>query len=226
MKKIYVVGSGPTLDYIDPQFFAGETVIAVNEVGVRLGLYNSRANLHTFSHYHQETFALAEMYPKHKFHTTMGDRGFAGFPSEEHKNVKFYKHYGTTFDFDPTRKWPDGGILVGSTGVHGAMHLACLMGAKDIILVGVDCGLLDGKANHADYVSGNLAEGDVLGWLARWDDHLRAVKEVLTEEYGVRIYSLNPFVNLNLEGHAWTAARHSTESKLCAVCGMDCADLH
>lgn len=227
MKTVYVVGSGPTLDYVDPVFFKSQTVVAVNEAAVRLGLYQLPMTLHTFSHYHPETFALAEMHPKHAFHLPEGDRGFAGKPSEKHRNVRFYPHYPTVFDFDPSNKWPKDGILVGSTSVHGAMHLACKLGAGNIILVGVDCGLLDGKANHADYVSGNLTEGDVLDWLARWDEHLRAVKEVLVGEYGVRIYSLNPFVNLNLEGHSWTAAARKRAGKgLCRVCGMECADLH
>lgn len=203
MKKIYVLGSGATLDYIDPQFFKGETVIAVNEVGVRLGLYDIKMNLHTFTHYHYHAFELAEMFPKHKIHAPMGDAGFAGTPSEQPKNVTFYGHYPTTFDFDPSRKWPTGGILIGSTSVHGAMHLACKMGAEHVVLAGVDCGLLDSKTNHGDYLSGNLTDGDPLAWLTRWEHHLRAVKAVLTEEYGVGIYSLNPFVNLNLEGHTW-----------------------
>ena len=63
MKKIYVLGSGATLDYIDPQFFKGETVIAVNEVGVRLGLYDIKMNLHTFTHYHYHAFDPIRMPP-------------------------------------------------------------------------------------------------------------------------------------------------------------------
>jgi hypothetical protein len=207
MKTIYVVGSGPTLDYIDPAFFRGQTVIVINDAAKRLGLYKINAQVHTFSHYHYETFALAETYPKHEFHLPKGDRGFAGEPSESHKNVTFYDHYPTQFDFDPRKKWPRDGILVGSTSAHGAMHLACKLGAKNIILAGIDCGLLDGKTNHGDYVSGNLVDSDALEWLARWEGHLRQVKQVLVEEYGVRIYSLNPFVNLNLEGHQWTGVR-------------------
>jgi len=227
-KTFYVIGSGPTLDHVDPRFFVGSNVIAVNEVGVRLGLYQMDVNLHTFSHYHYETFALAELYPGHRFHLPEGDKGFAGEPAERHRNVMFYRHYPTVYDFDASKKWPRDGILVGSTSVHGAMHLACKMGATNIILVGVDCGLLDGKANHGKYVSGNIADGDVLSWLARWELHLRQVKQVLTEEYGVRIYSLNPFVNLNLEGHTWVGApaRPTETSRLCKTCGMECADLH
>ena len=202
-KTFYVIGSGATLDHVDPGFFVGSNVIAVNEAAVRLGLYSMDVNVHTFSHYHEYT-ALAEQYPGHRFHMPEGDQGFDGKPSVTPPNVVFYQHYPTVFDFDPSKKWPAGGILVGSTSVHGAMHLACIMGATNIILVGVDCGLLDGKTNHGEYVSGNLATTDDLyGWLARWDDHLRQVKRVLVEEYGVRIYSLNPFVNLNLEGHTW-----------------------
>jgi hypothetical protein len=228
-KTFYVIGSGPTLDHIDPSFFIGTNVIAVNEVGVRLGLYNMDINVYTFSHYHYETFALAEMYPGHQFHLPEGDKGFAGEPTERYRNVTFYPHYPTVYDFDPSKKWPENGILVGSTSVHGAMHLACKLGATNIILVGVDCGFLDGKVNHSNYVSGNLATtNNVFKWLARWEQHLREVKQVLTDEYGVRIYSLNPFLNLNLEGHKWDGAHmHLLEpSKLCKTCGGECADLH
>lgn len=226
MNKIYVIGSGPTLDFIDVCFFGGETVIAVNEVGERLGLYNNnKIDVHTFSHYHPETFVLAEQYPKHKFHLPLGDRGFAGEPSERPANATFYPHHATKFDWDPETRWPHNGIMVGSTGVHGAMHLACKMGAEFIVLVGVDCGILDGKFNHSNYQSGNLVNDDTSNWLARWDMHLRQVKDVLTREYGVSIYSMNPFVNLNLEGHKWTKPVLASRG-LCRTCGFHCADLH
>jgi len=223
---IYVIGSGKTIDYIDPAFFDGKNVIAVNEAAERLGLYNNRvAKLITFSHYHEETFRLAEKYPRFVFHTPMGDRGFDGEPVVRQRNVVFWSHYPTHFDFDPSKGWPTDGILVGSTSVHGAMHVACRMGAKFIVLCGVDCGFLDGEANQAGYQSGNLASGDVSNWLARWEMHLRLVKQKLEQEYPVRIYSLNPFLNLNLEGHEWTKPALSG-TRLCKVCGMHCADLH
>jgi len=209
MSVYYVLGSGPTLDHIDPDFFIGSNVIAVNEAAERLKLYDRDINLHTFSHYHG-LLNLATQHPNHQFHLPEGDRGFEGKPSLSLSNVTFYPHYPTVFEFDASRRWPEGGILVGSTSAHGAMHLACKLGATSIILVGVDCGLLDGKTNHGEYVSGNLADGDVLAWLARWDQHLRDVKRVLIEEYGVRVYSLNPFVNLNLEGHEWVGVTSST----------------
>jgi hypothetical protein len=79
-----------------------------------------------------------------------------------------------------------------------------MLGARNVILVGADCGLLDGEANQAGYKSGNLTGDDPLSWLGRWEQHLRAVSDKLRAVYGVRIYSLNPFVNLNLEGHEWT----------------------
>ena len=84
------------------------------------------------------------------------------------------------------------------------MHLACKLGASTVILVGVDCGILDGRANQKGYESGNLVTSDTIGWLARWELHLREVKDRLRAVYQVDFHSLNPFINLNLEGHKWT----------------------
>ena len=116
-----------------------------------------------------------------------------------------YPHKPTNFNFTVDGAWPDNptGLVVGSTSVHGSIHLACKFGASHVILVGVDCGMLDGKANQHGYVSGNLDSPDPMTWLARWELHLRQVTNRLQQEYGVRIHSLNPFLNLNLEGHEW-----------------------
>lgn len=202
---VYVLGSGPSLTFIEPGFFIGKHVIATNLVGDRLGLYDMPINLLTHSHYHQDTYLLAETYPHHRFWTPQGDQGFPGSPGRtDLGNVVHYPHQPTRYDFNVDTAWPPpGGLLVGSTSLHGSMHLACLHGASTIILVGADCGMIDGQPNHHDYQSGNLIHDDTMQWLRRWEQHLRAVKARLVHEYGVRIYSLNPFINFNLEGHTW-----------------------
>lgn len=205
----YILGSGPTVTYISPDFFIGKNVIATNRAGERLGLYRMPIHLITHSHYQwDDTYPLAEQYGSHQFYCPEGDQGFAGTPGRtDLPNVIHYPHKPTHPDFDVHSAWPDdaNGILVGSTSLHGSMHLACKLGAHNLILVGADCGLLDNQANQAGYVSGNLASGDQLAWLGRWEQHLRAVKRKLVQVYAVRIYSLNPFLNLNLEGHHWSA---------------------
>lgn len=207
MNDIYVLGSGPTLTFIDPDFFTGKTVIATNTVGERLGLYTREVRLFTHSHYQwEDTYPLAEKYPNHFFWVPEGHRGFAGTPGRtDLANVFHYPHQPTVYDFTVEKAWPpEGGLIVGSTSLHGSMHLACLLGARNVILVGADCGMIDGQANQDGYQSGNLVNDDTMMWLGRWEQHLRQVKDALTARYGVRIYSLNPFLNMNLEGHTWT----------------------
>lgn len=205
---IYVLGSGATLDHIKPRFFENKHVIATNLVGERLCLYDIGCRrLFTHSHYHEDTYRLAEQYPHHFFWTPEGDQGHVGSPGRtDLPNVSHYPHKPTTYEFNVDQAWPDQpeGLLVGSTSVHGSMHLACKLGASTVILVGVDCGLLDGDANHFGYTSGNLVTSDRIEWLARWELHLRQVRNRLRAEYQVDFHSLNPFINLNLEGHEWT----------------------
>jgi hypothetical protein len=203
-EDVYVLGSGPSLTYIDPGFFARKVVVATNAVAERMGLYKIVKHLYTQSHYHNETLDLAWQYPKHWFFSPEGHAGLAGMPEQFEPNLVYYKHKPTIFDFDVERSWMPDGLIVGSTSTHASMHLACHLGASTVILCGVDCGLIDNQTNQDGYVSGNLAVDDPLPWLGRWEQHLRDVKAKLVTEYGVRIYSINPFVNMNLEGHTWT----------------------
>lgn len=208
MSHFYVLGSGPTAGLIHPSFYEGQNVVATNLVGERLGLYERGgcAKLLTHSHYHEDTYLLAGKYPNYMFWTPNGDRGFEGKPGRtDLGNVFHYPHKVTSYDFNVDEAWPDNptGLVVGSTSVHGSIHLACKFGATHIILVGVDCGMLDGQVNQQGYLSGNLDAGDPMPWLARWELHLRQVTNRISQEYDVRIHSLNPFLNLNLEGHQW-----------------------
>jgi hypothetical protein len=72
------------------------------------------------------------------------------------------------------------------------------LGARDVILVGVDAGLIDGVGNVNGY------PGPTQTYSFRvWNEHTIVLKQWLAENYGARVYSLNPFVNLNLEGHTF-----------------------
>lgn len=206
-EDVYVLGSGPTVGYIDPWFFTGRVVVATNRVAERLGLYDMPCTVYTHTHYHAEdAVPLAREHPKHWFFAPNGDQGHAGMPLEADRlrNIVYYPHQTTRYDFDVDAAWPPtGGLLVGSTSLHGSMHLACLLGARNVILVGADCATLDAATNQAGYQSGNLRVEDPLPWLRRWQQHLMMVKHKLEDVYGVRIYSLLPFANGNMDGHVW-----------------------
>ena len=203
---IYVLGSGATLSHINPHFFEEKIVIATNLVAERLDLYRITGQVYTHGHYHIDMIPLAVKYPNW-FFTPQGNEGLTGqLPDRAPTNLVFYQHKPSHYEFDVDQAWPNSpdGLLVGSTSLHGSMHLAAHMGASNIILVGADCGILDGETNHTDYKSGNLVTSDAKEWLHRWEMHLRQVKRKLIQEYpGLEIYSLNPFLNPNLEGHKW-----------------------
>jgi hypothetical protein len=218
---IYVLASGPTSGHIDRDFYRGKIVVAVNRAAERNDLYRTDAIVYTHTHYHEEdAYPLAEEHPDHLFITPEGEQGHAGTP-ERHDlpNVIHYPHRPTSYDFNVYAAWPPpGGLLVGSTSTHGAMHLACHLGARTVILIGADCGTIDGHTNEPGYTSGNLNTPNPGPWLARWDEHLRAVAAKLRHHYGVAIHSLNPWVNLNLEGHTWQGTRPQTR-------GVDTAEI-
>lgn len=205
---IWVLGSGPTLTYINPAFFDSKIVIATNRIAERLDIYKRPNLVYTHSHYHHEDLhSLVTDHPWHTFFGPEGDQGFAGSPTWTAPNMVYYPHKPTVYDFTPDNAYHEDGLIVGSTSIHGSMHLAAHMGADNIILVGADCGIMDGHTNHTGYTSGNLITDDTRMWLARWNTHLEAMKAWLINRYNVNIYSLNPFVNLNLEGHTWEGVR-------------------
>ena len=105
-------------------------------------------------------------------------------------------------------------LVVSHSTITTAMHLAAYMGAKNIIIVGHDCGFLDGKAVFDGYYSDLTVPpwksiDDHMSWLGQIEEQTLSVKQRLAEVYGTRVVSLNPFVNLGLEGHIYTSARGS-----------------
>lgn len=104
----------------------------------------------------------------------------------------------------------DNKLIVSGSTITTAIHLAAHMGAKYIILVGHDCGTLDGENNFFNYhtkESISLAHGkdnpnkNYKNWLKNIEDQTIKTKKLLKEKYGCEIYSLNPFINFGLEGH-------------------------
>jgi hypothetical protein len=188
----WVFGSGPSLNFIDPAFFDGKPCFVTNYVGDKFGL----KQFYVFCHYHEPSLEMAPpaeaMFVPRKEHGDGPEWCWGDLPNL----VLFDTKQGRPgVSFDPFGKdEPGDSLVVGSTGLHGAMHLAAYMGCKDIVLVGADCGSIDGEPELRGYGS---------GWwpLKIYNDHLPFMKRWLQERYGCRVYSLNPFVNLNLEGH-------------------------
>lgn len=195
-ETIYVFGSGATLNYLDPTFFDDKRCVATNFVGGVFGL----KHYDTFTHYHQDAAIVAQEKGARFVIAPRREHGVEGeWVDNVPPNVILFDtdtgKPGLTFDPDG-KDWPTKpeSLVIGSSSLHGSMHLAAHMGAKSIVLVAADCGTLGFKHRVDGY--------ETVGhqpW-ALYEEHLRMMKSKLQAVYGCQIYSLNPFANPNLEG--------------------------
>ena len=196
---VFVFGSGKSLDYINPRMFDGQPCVATNRVGKTFGL--------------KEYFTVTHHYEAGEFYPALGidqpiitpDRDTTKLemsPLGDKNNVFRYKASRQYFsNFNVQQHWPrdHDTLVVGSTGLHSAMHFAQFAGASTIILVGADTGRLDGETNFGDYLrSGPETQQS---WVA-WEQHNRQVADRI-RSMGCAVHSLNPFINFGLEGHTF-----------------------
>lgn len=195
----WVFGSGATLNFLDPEFFRDKLTVSTNFSGITFGLTPD----FVFSNHHSGIKTMALDLPNtifvvNRYETPVPEEYAGVLPNVVANDSKtVHNSFGL---FDPYgRDKPDrpDQLVFGSTSTHGAMHLAALLGAKNIVLVGVDCGVLDRLVNVAHYPEETQRSFPV------WNDHLIVMRNWLRDNYGARVYSLNPFVNLNLEGHTF-----------------------
>ena len=100
-------------------------------------------------------------------------------------------------------------LVVSYSTITSGIHLAAYMGAKNIILVGHDCGKIDGESFFKDYhnektLSVAWKDQGINGYnnfLKNIEIHTITLKKLLKKKYNCNVYSLNPFINFNLEGH-------------------------
>jgi len=198
-ETIWVIGSGHSLNFIDPTFFDNKITVTVNFVGSLHGFTPD----YLFSHYHK---IFRDDFDKNTIgvtlqRDTLSHQEWEGtLPS----NLIFNPHgYDLTHgaNFNPYIHTPDEDSLVyGSSSLHGAMHLAAYLGARFVILVGADCGTIDGHHNISDYPNEYSDEYLRSVWII-YNNHHELMKRWIKQTYGCDVYSLNPFINLNLEGH-------------------------
>ena len=94
-------------------------------------------------------------------------------------------------------------IVVSYSTITSAIHIAAYMGATNIIIVGHDCGTLDGNVNIAGYDESPHGAQFYRDFFTRIEPQTIALRAKLKEIYGCNVYSLNPFINFGLEGHKY-----------------------
>jgi len=201
---IWVFGSGASVDYLSPRFFDGKICIATNLIAQHFDL----SAYYLFTHYHYNVLdnlanpgmmaAVTHDLCSSRWHPNKANLPGEGCVKDDGQVIYNYLTDRTPKgdSFDPYSHAKTDEIVFGSSSIHGSMHLAAWMGASNIVLVGADCGSIDGEHRVDEYPPGHQP----------WDlynRHLMRMKAWLKENYSVEVYSLNPFVNFNLEGHTF-----------------------
>ena len=203
-QDVYVIGSGPSCDYINSSFFENKISIGTNQTYRK---FNSQYIVRKEHKLLQDTLDNFEG-------TTLVsklDCGSGGsIKTETYKNTSnlcVYDHLKNVLKIDLKAFEKEDHLCVSYSTITTSIHFAYYLGAKNIILVGVDHGILDGKSTFEGYYN-NIKEtpwsswDQYKNWLKKLDKDTIEIKQHI-QSLGVNIYSINPFINFRLEGHKY-----------------------
>ena len=210
---IYILASGKSVDYIDNSFFDNKIVIGINQAFKKIKCnYLVR----------KETKLLLEcigLNPDTIHFISYGDCGsnnnrnyniYNNLDEKLKKNVVVYNHNCNNNVMPDNLPMNEYALVVSYSTIVSGIHLAAHMGAKNIILVGHDCGTLNGECNFMDYhtedtykIAWKNGKKDYTNWLPKIENDTIKLKGLLKEKYGCNVYSLNPFINFGLEGNIY-----------------------
>lgn len=194
-KTAYVVGSAASMDYVSPSFFYDKTVFGCNYLYKKFPV----------------TFTVSKDLHKHelieakKQSTVIISKHPAGDLRYEPRIVEgvfFFPHRQnlcTTIEWD---LMTDDEITVSWSTITSALHVAAYMGYKDIFLMGVDGGRLNGKLNYSGYANyDDENEKWYESWVSEILNQTIFLRDKLKQKYGCNIMLVSPFINFKLEGH-------------------------
>jgi len=203
-EDIYLVASGGSLDYIEPSFFDNKRVVCVNQSYRFLKNYDFIVVKNPIWYEFEDFDPSKVIYAKHREgRAPLGDNNFSlGIKFEHPQHGWSFEQDPFDFDFSNSEQ-----LYVSKSTFTTALHFCAFLGAKNIIVVGHDCGLLDNqlhfKKNGGRGLQNNMEE------YCKWGSDLEStaikLRDCLRGHYGVNIYSINPFISMNLEGHKFAS---------------------
>lgn len=196
---IHVIAAGASAGYIDPSYFDNKIAIGVNQVYKRFPNVDYVVRKEAIGN---DIASSASKIFGFKLITSRHSCGTLKFQENDGQDYYFDHLDNGLTDIDLSVIGTDK-IVVSYSTITSAIHIAAYMGAANIVIVGHDCGMLDGAINFPGYNA--PPSGDVFyrQFLSKIEPQTLALREKLKEVYGCNIYSLNPFINFGLEGHEY-----------------------
>ena len=192
----FVIGSGKSLDYYDPSFFANKLTIGIN-AGWAKKL--DRVDF-LVTKYHDAARQWVDSNRVGVVAVTRGLRGHRYLEQLDDDRMLVVDHNENTVE-GWGGEWPDSGLVATHSSITTGMHLAAVLGVKSIVMVGADCGVFDNETNVAGYYESDADVARQKYLFGSFDRQNKIVANILRERYGVNVVSLLPFVTPNMEGH-------------------------
>ena len=209
---IYIICSGKSLDFIDNSFFDNKITIGVNQTYKKFettylirkdstvldeAINFSKNTIHIISN--SKNGNLKNNYNKDIINSKYKDKN----------NIYIFNHFQNRHDLlEKDIPEENDKLVVSYSTITSAIHFAQKLGAKNIIIVGHDCGLINGEENfkgyHTEKTIAQKNKNEYIKWLGEIENHTITLKKYLYKKYGINTCSLNPFINLNLEGNIFT----------------------
>jgi len=196
---LYVVASGASAGYIEQSFFDNKIAIGVNQVWKRF------SNMDYIVRKEGKWMDAAQTASKSMGFKMIVSRHSCGTPTYEINKIGDYMfdHLENNLQIINLDAIGTDKIVVSYSTITSAIHIAAYMGAANIIVIGHDCGTLDGQINFPGYGEAIAGADFYRQFITQIEPQTVALRERLKEVYGCNIYSLNPFINFGLEGHKY-----------------------
>lgn len=210
-EDIYIIGSGASMAYVSASFFLNKLTLGINyapkffpcEYTVIKDIVTPRGMVQQLQICKQNNSILmtpiSHAGANHLYKTK---HNYIVFPVDDWSGFVRTEYIGTDK------------IVNSHSTITSAMHIAYYLGAKNIILCGIDCGLLDGRSNYEEYYKNVGVPSGHAEFTAKSMSHpyhewnIKKMRDELTAR-GCNVYSLNPFINIGLEGHKFTKSEIS-----------------
>lgn len=189
---IWVIGSGSTLDYVPPDFFNDKITVGVNRVYKKYPVTYS-ATMHHFSI--DDMLKANQTVITTEFECGFPDRGALDIKYAD-KDVYMAKHQKQDIMI-PHYDWfdQDDALIVGGTSSILAMSFAVHLGAKYLMLCGMDGASLNGRTHFDGYNEKNYDHTQLTACRRDYNWLIRHFRDFLKDE-DVYCYTLNPFIGL------------------------------
>jgi hypothetical protein len=209
-QDIYVLGSGPTVGYFEKNFFQGKITIGINYIYKMIPVdYVIVKEFYAM----RDAVRNQQNVVASKHHC--GNTAYK--PNVANGHYFIFDHFNNELEvinYDALGSMDK--LVVSYSTITSGIHLAAFMGADNIILVGHDCGSINGNFNAMEYWDGKGKEAMDFNksnpkfykeFLGRIEPQTIELKKEIKRVYGCSIYSMNPWINLGLEDNIYESYR-------------------